>query len=76
MSKYFKSLVELTAATYGTAFLGLVLAAGFDLTDIGSLKAAAVAAVPAALAVVYGALARFAGNFDSALAVDTRPERR
>ena len=70
--KYLKSLAELTGATYAASFLGLLLANGFDLTDIGAVKAAAVAAVPAGLAVVYGALARFVGNYQSALAVDTR----
>lgn len=70
--KYLKSLAELTGAAYATSFLGLLLASGFDLTDIGALRAAAVAAVPAGLAVVYGALARFKGNYASALAVDTR----
>lgn len=74
--KYLKSLIELVAVTYGTAFLGLVLANDFDLTDIGALKAAATASLPAALAVVYGALARLKGNYDSALAVDTRELNR
>lgn len=69
---YLKSLAELTVVTYATAFLGLVLANDFDLTDISALKASAMAALPAALAVVYGALARLKGNYDSALAVDTR----
>ena len=73
MSKYVKSLAELVFATYALSFLGTVTAAGFDLTDISTVKAAAVAAVPAALAVLYGAVARFVGSFDSALAVDTRP---
>jgi hypothetical protein len=71
-SKYVKSLAELVGATYGLAFLGLLLADGFDLTNLSALKAAAVASVPAGLSVVYGALARFVGNFNSATAVDTR----
>jgi hypothetical protein len=70
--KYAKSLLELVLATYAFTFLGLLLADGFDLTDVSALKAAAVAAVPSALAVVYGALSRLIGNFNSALAVDTR----
>lgn len=70
--QYLKSLVELVVAVYAFTFLGTVTAAGFDLTDISAVKAAAVAAVPAALAVIYGALARFVGNYQSALAVDTR----
>ena len=75
MPTYLKSLVELVLATYAFSFLGLVLADGFDLTSISGLKAAAVSAVPSALAVVYGALARVVGNFNSALAVDTRDGR-
>lgn len=70
--KYVKSLLELVLLTYGVSFLGLVLAADFDLADVSALKAAAVAAIPSALAVVYGALSRLVGNFNSALAVDTR----
>lgn len=75
MPTYLKSLVELVLATYAFSFLGLVLADGFNLADVSALKAAAVSAVPSALAVVYGALARFVGSFNSALAVDTRDGR-
>lgn len=73
--KYAKSLAELVLATYAFSFLGLVLADGFDLANVSALKAAGVAAVPSALSVVYGALARVVGNFNSALAVDTRDGR-
>lgn len=73
--KYAKSLAELVLATYAFTFLGLLLADGFDLTSISAVKAAAVASVPSALSVVYGALARIVGNFNSALAVDTRDGR-
>lgn len=69
---YFKSLAELVIVTYGTAFFGLIVADGFDLTSFGAWKSAAVAAAPAALAVVYGAFAQLRGNRSSALAVDTR----
>jgi hypothetical protein len=69
---FFKSLAELAVVTYLTAFLGLVTADAFDVTSILAWKAAAVSAIPAVLAVVYGAVARFRGNFASALAVDTR----
>lgn len=64
--KYTKSLLELVLATYAFTFLGLLLADGFDLTSISAVKAAAVASVPSALSVVYGALARFVGSFDTA----------
>lgn len=70
--KYAKSLLELVAVTYAVTFLGLVTAAGFDITNIASVKAAAVAAIPAVLSAVYGVVARLAGNFNSPLVVDTR----
>ena len=63
--KYAKSLAELVVATYLFSFLGLLLADNFDLTSISALKAAAIASVPSALSVVYGALARLIGSFDS-----------
>jgi len=69
---FFKSLAELALVTYVVGFLGLVSAAGFDVLDLAAWKAAAVAAFPPVLAVLYGAVARFKGNFASALAVDTR----
>lgn len=71
--KYLKSLAELVLVTYATAFLGLLAADGFDLTSISALKAAAVASLPAAVSVLYGAVAKLKGNQDSALSVDTRP---
>lgn len=64
---YLASLAELTLLTYLTSFLGLVLAAGFDLTELGSLRAAAVAALPAALSVVYGVAMRRVGVLNAAL---------
>lgn len=69
---YLKSLVELALLTFAVTFLGLITADGFDLLNLGAVKAAATASLPAALAVIYGALARLLGNFNSALAVDTR----
>jgi len=69
---YLKSLLELALLTFAVTFLGLITADGFDLLNLGAVKAAATASLPAGLAVVYGALARLLGNFNSALAVDTR----
>lgn len=60
--KYLRDLAERTVATYGLSFLGLLLASGFDLTDVSALKAAGIAAVPAGLQVIYGALAGFVGD--------------
>lgn len=74
--KYLKSLAELVSLTYAVSFLGLVTAAGFDLTDLSALKAAALAAVPSALVVVYGAAVKGLGNRQSALAVDTRDSNK
>lgn len=65
-TKYLTDLVERTIAAYVLAFLGLTLAAGFDLTDLSAVKAASLAAVPAALQVVYGAVAAFVGSPDTA----------
>lgn len=69
---YLKSLAELALLTFAVTFLGLLSADGFNLLDVSALKAAAAASLPAVLAVVYGAVVRLLGNFNSALAVDTR----
>lgn len=69
---FLKSLAELVLVTYAVTFFGLVSAAGFDIMSLAAWKAAAVAAFPPVLVAVYGVLARFKGNFASALAVDTR----
>lgn len=73
---YLKSLLELALLTFVVTFLGLLSADGFNLLDIGALKAAATASLPAVLAVVYGSVVRLIGNFNSALAVDTRVRTR
>lgn len=70
--KYLKSLAELTGLTYAVTFLGTLTATGFDIFELPAVKAAAGSAVPAALVVVYGALAKLLGNRQSALVVDTR----
>jgi hypothetical protein len=64
---YFKSLAEVVFLAWLAAFLGLVTVAGFDVLDIASWKAAAVAAVPAALAALYGAVAKLVGDKSSPL---------
>ncbi|MFJ9446697.1 holin [Kitasatospora sp. NPDC101235] len=66
MRKFILDLVERTVATYAAAFLGLLLADKFDLTSMSALKAAAVAALPAALSVVKGAVATRVGDPASA----------
>lgn len=67
---YVVDLVERTTATYLQVFLGLLIAdwtdfaAMSDFLDLGT--SAAVAAVPAALAVLKGGLARATGDRNSA----------
>lgn len=62
----FRDIAERTLAAYATTWLGLLLADGFDLTSVGALKAAAIAAIPAALSVVKGALGPLVGSPTSA----------
>ena len=65
-------LVERTAATYAQAFCGLLLADSTNLLDLGSVRAAAVAALPAALAAVKGAFALGLGSSGSASMLPAR----
>ncbi|MGW1278006.1 holin [Streptomyces tsukubensis] len=62
MSRLILDTVERTVAAYVTTLLGLLLATGFDLTDISALKAAAIAAVPAALSVLKAAVGSLVGD--------------
>jgi di/tricarboxylate transporter len=63
----FKDIAERTVATYLQALIGLLLAANWvDGINLSFVQSAAVAAIPAALAVVKGALAQFVGNPDTA----------
>lgn len=73
MSRYLADLAERVAATYATAFLGLLLANGFDLTDLSAVKAAAIASLPAALAVIKGVLAKVVGDPGTAALLPTAP---
>jgi hypothetical protein len=74
MSRFLLDLAERTVATYAVSLLGLLLADGFDLTSVGAVRAAAVAALPAALTVIKGAVATFVGDPTSA-AMLPRPSR-
>ncbi|WP_327073440.1 holin [Kitasatospora purpeofusca] len=65
-SRFFRDLLERTLATYAVTLLGLLTAAGVDLTDLGTLRAALVAAIPAGLTVLKGALATLVGDPSSA----------
>ena len=65
-TKFAKDLFERVAATYVQVFLGLVLAGWTDVLNISTFKVAAVSAIPAALAVLKGAIAKSFGDPDSA----------
>lgn len=73
MGTYFKDLAYRTVATYVETVLGLVTAIGFDVLDMSAWKAAGVAALPAAFAVVKGGMAYFVGNQQQAALVNTIP---
>ncbi|MEU5188325.1 holin [Streptomyces klenkii] len=74
--KVLLDILERTAAAYVTTFLGLLLADGFDLTDVSALKAAAIAALPAALSVIKGAIgSRFGDKGSAAWLPDGRRSR-
>lgn len=66
MRVFLVDLLERTAATYVAVFLGLLLADGADLVSVSAWKAAAVAALPAAVTVVKGAVGSFIGDSASA----------
>ena len=67
MTKSFlRDACERVIATYIQAFLGLLLAGWSTSVDISTVQAAAVAAIPAALAVVMTMVARFVGDPESA----------
>ena len=60
-------IAERAVLTYIEAFLGLLLASGTtDLVDLSTLQSAAVAALPAALAVVKGAVGTLLGRSGTA----------
>lgn len=50
-------LAERTAATYVQAVLGLLLATQAHMLSLGAVRAAAIAAIPAALAAIKAAFA-------------------
>ena len=61
-------LLERTIATYAEAFLGLLIASGLGTPAdrMALLEKAAIAAIPAALAVAKAGLAKFKGDPNSA----------
>ncbi|MFE6103177.1 holin [Streptomyces laurentii] len=62
MSRLILDTIERTVGTYAVTFLGLLLADGVDLTNVGSLKAAAIAAIPAGLSVLKAAIGSLVGD--------------
>lgn len=73
MNRYLLSLTERVAATYAVTFLGLVLARTASLTDLSSVRDAAIASIPAALQVVYGVLARYVGDPNTPALLPAQP---
>lgn len=64
--RYFIDLAERALATYVEALIGLLIAGAVTSLDLSTVRAAAIAAIPAGLAVLKAGLARFTGNGDSA----------
>ena len=62
MKNWLLDAAERVIATYVQAFLGLVIAAGLDAISLGTIRAAAVAAIPAALSVVKAIIAAKVGS--------------
>ncbi|GHG82693.1 holin [Streptomyces griseocarneus] len=75
MSKVLADIAERTLAAYVTTFLGLLIADGFDLTDVSAIKAAAIAALPAALSVIKGAIGSRIGDKGNAAWLPRRADR-
>lgn len=65
-------LIERTIATYAETFLGLLIASGLGTPAdrMALLEKAAIAAIPAALAVAKAGLAKFKGDPNSASLAD------
>ena len=61
---------ERVLVTYLEAFFALLITDGFNLTDLGALKLAAIAAIPAGLAAVKAVIASAVGSPTSASLVE------
>ncbi|WP_406354288.1 hypothetical protein [Streptomyces sp. NBC_00658] len=65
--KLLADIAERTVLTYGEAFLGLLLATGTtDIVNLSTLESAAIAAIPAGLAVAKGAVGTLLGRTGTA----------
>ncbi|GAA1111250.1 hypothetical protein [Streptomyces javensis] len=66
-TKALADIAERAVLTYVEAFLGLLLAAGTtDLVNLSTLQSAAVAAIPAALTILKGAIGTVLGRTGTA----------
>lgn len=68
-NRFVRDIAERVASTYVQAFLGLLLASGFGVDgvlDLSVVVKAGVAALPAALSLIKGMLARAVGDSESA----------
>lgn len=78
--RYLIDLAERTAATYVEVLVGLLLVSWADITSaadvLGLGTSAALAAVPAALAVVKAGLARWRGDRQDASLIQPRLRER
>ena len=67
--RYLRDLAERVASTYFQALIGLLIASGFGVDgvlDLSLVVKAAIAALPAALSLLKGLLARSVGDRESA----------
>ncbi|WP_435058531.1 hypothetical protein [Streptomyces sp. bgisy060] len=73
--KTLADIAERSVLTYAEAFLGLLLASGTtDIVDLSALQSAAVAAIPAGLAVVKGAIGTLLGRTGTASWLPTKTD--
>lgn len=74
--RFFLDLFERAAFTYLETLLGLLIATGTDVLDLSTAKVAAVAAIPAGLAVVKAGLASMIGTPGTAAVLPSGAEPR
>ena len=72
-STWLRDTIERVVFTYLEALTGLLIANGTGLVDVNGAKAAAVAAIPAALAVLKAALASKVSGTVSAASIAKDP---
>jgi hypothetical protein len=65
VNPFYIKLAENVVGAYLLSLVTLLLANGFDYTNLTALKASALAAIPAALSVIKGFLAKAVGDADS-----------